>query len=184
MKYKHPTYTKYSCDLTGTVYGARGNPLKPMHHHTGYPVMTVRNSGKDQRQLRCHRFIVECVLGRELTPTEMVNHLDGNKHNNDYTNLEVTTAAGNTQHAYDTGLMTGRRGETHPNSKLTEDAVRHILASTEPHRILAELYGVRPNYISLVKSGRRWGYLKDESEGSTTIPSGSTGQVSGKRCEV
>ncbi|ENG7823813.1 HNH endonuclease, partial [Salmonella enterica] len=36
-------------------------------------------------------------------------HKDGNKQNNDASNLEWTTIAGNTQHAYRTGLAGGRK---------------------------------------------------------------------------
>ncbi|MBO5630402.1 MAG: HNH endonuclease [Aeriscardovia sp.] len=38
-----------------------------------------------------HRLIVEKMLGRKLSTDEIVHHIDGNKWNNDPSNLEVVT---------------------------------------------------------------------------------------------
>jgi len=38
-----------------------------------------------------HRYVMEQHLGRKLKPTELVHHIDGNKKNNDISNLELTT---------------------------------------------------------------------------------------------
>lgn len=36
-----------------------------------------------------HRIIAERILGRKLTPGEVVHHIDGNKRNNNPNNLQV-----------------------------------------------------------------------------------------------
>ena len=41
---------------------------------------------------------------------DIVNHIDGNKMNNHYTNLEWCNISMNTQHAYDNGLVFDRGG--------------------------------------------------------------------------
>ncbi len=38
-----------------------------------------------------HRIVAEEILGRPLAPGEIVHHIDGNKHNNDPSNLQVMT---------------------------------------------------------------------------------------------
>lgn len=40
-----------------------------------------------------HRVVAEQILGRPLTPGEIVHHIDGNKHNNHPSNLRVMTQA-------------------------------------------------------------------------------------------
>ena len=40
-----------------------------------------------------HRVVAEQMLGRPLKPSEIVHHIDGNKHNNDPSNLQVMTQA-------------------------------------------------------------------------------------------
>lgn len=53
-----------------------------------------------------HRVIMENHLGRLLDKSEVVHHLDGNKHNNDISNLEVLTA---NQHTKEHHRLHGRK---------------------------------------------------------------------------
>lgn len=47
----------------------------------------------------------------------MVNHIDGNKLNNNVNNLQWCTHSENMQHAYDTGLQTSKAGVNNGNYK-------------------------------------------------------------------
>jgi hypothetical protein len=51
------------------------------------------------------------------------------------------------------------RGEAHYRSKLTDDAVRQIRASTEEQSILARRYGVSQPLISNIRSGAGWKHV-------------------------
>ena len=42
------------------------------------------------KQVRLHRALMEAYLGRKLMPWELVHHRDGNKHNNELSNLAIT----------------------------------------------------------------------------------------------
>ena len=44
-----------------------------------------------------HRYIMEQILGRKLTKDEVVHHIDGNKLNNDPSNLQVMSRAEHTR---------------------------------------------------------------------------------------
>ena len=44
-----------------------------------------------------HRLIMEQILGRELSSDELVHHIDGNKWNNDPSNLTIVTRRENAQ---------------------------------------------------------------------------------------
>lgn len=50
-------------------------------------------------------------------------------------------------------------GEKHPNASLTEDAVRAIRASTEPHKALAAKLGVSPGTVWKVRNGYSWTHV-------------------------
>ena len=47
----------------------------------------------------------------------VVNHIDGNKRNNDYRNLEWATVSENTKHAFDNGLAHNDKGFADSQSK-------------------------------------------------------------------
>lgn len=48
-----------------------------------------------------HRKIAEDVLQRPLTKNEIVHHIDGNKLNNDRTNIQVMSRSEHTKHHYE-----------------------------------------------------------------------------------
>lgn len=90
-----------------------------------------------------------------------VNHIDGNKRNNSFDNLEWCTQKENIRHAVDTGLIAV--GEARHTSNLTEKEVREICkALSVEHRPyglytdLANKYNVAPSTIADIATGRSW----------------------------
>lgn len=75
-----------------TTSTGRWHNNKPVRiSDSGYPLIyepTHPRAYKDGWVLE-HRWLVEQDLGRVLTPDEHVHHKDGNRQNNDLTNLEV-----------------------------------------------------------------------------------------------
>lgn len=51
-----------------------------------------------QIRVKKHRWVTEIHLGRKLTPEEDVHHKDGNKQNNDISNLEVIAHGAHSTH--------------------------------------------------------------------------------------
>ena len=90
----------------------------------------------------------------------VVNHLDGNTRNNDFSNLEWTTDQGNNIHAFETGL--NPTGEKHHFAKLTENQVNEICKILEDERYygeyreLANQYNVSDNVIACIAKGKNW----------------------------
>ena len=62
--------------------------------------------------VKVHRFVVEAHIGRKLSSDECVHHIDGNKLNNDITNLEILTfkehARIHREHEADAGFVRQR----------------------------------------------------------------------------
>lgn len=160
MKKLHPYWTNYGASENGSVFGSRGGILKPIDHHTGYQVMTVRKHGI-QKQLRVHRFVWECFKG-EIPEDLVINHIDGDKHNNRLENLEIVTTQENIVHAW---VKLGRvsvKGEDKPTAKLTEDQVLIIINMCKEgvsNKVIADKFDIHPNYVSLIRHNKRWRHL-------------------------
>jgi len=65
--------------------------------HRGYLCLTKFVNGK-AKKFRVHRLKMEEHLGRRLEPYEIVHHKDGNRLNNEISNLEIMTFPEHTRH--------------------------------------------------------------------------------------
>jgi hypothetical protein len=100
---------------TGTVYGKRGKPVGNRPSNSRYMQVSTNHNGK-QHTFTVHTIIAH-VAGYDLEGMT-VNHIDGDKGNNELSNLEVITQSENIKHAVASGLVEGKR--------LTKEKVREI----------------------------------------------------------
>ena len=93
----------------------KGKVLKHSLDKRGYPC--VRVSINDVKKSdRIHRLVATAFV-KNPESKEQVNHKDGNKENNLYTNLEWSTNSENLQHSYDIGLRAHIKGSKAPSFK-------------------------------------------------------------------
>ncbi len=97
---KHPFYNLW-LGASGEVRGPRG-VRKVRLDRDGYERINVTHNAVHMTLL-VHRLVAETFLGPREGRT--VNHKDGNKRNNAVNNLEYLTAAENTTHAFQSGLV-------------------------------------------------------------------------------
>lgn len=103
-----------------------------------------------------HRVVLEAFSGPCPEGMEAA-HNNGNSFDNRISNLRWDTKSRNNQDKWLHG--TQQYGEAHPNSKLTEQDVKAIRASTESYQKLAHSYGVHKSTISFIKTKRNWNWL-------------------------
>jgi hypothetical protein len=115
--------------------------------HTKYynMVSLVDKDGK-VKTASVHRLVALAFLENPLN-LECVNHKDGNKLNNDISNLEWISIADNTRHAHKTRLNPSKKGENNPKSKLTEKQVielRHLYSTKKyKTKFLSEKFNLK-----------------------------------------
>lgn len=92
-----------------------------------------------------------------------VNHVDCNRYNNHYKNLEWVTSKENAVHAYNNGLYIITNGELNGCHKLTNEEVleiRKLCASNKCKQVdLAKKYGVAPVTISRIHNKTTWKHI-------------------------
>lgn len=64
----------------------------------GYMIGNIKLKGHRTLELRMHR-IVWMIFNGEIPAGMQINHIDGNKRNNNINNIEIVTPSGNIQHA-------------------------------------------------------------------------------------
>ena len=92
----------YFINEFGEVKNSQGKFIKPQKRADGYLQYQLSKNGI-RRMHKIHRLVaVEFV--ENSNNYNVVNHKDGNKLNNHYTNLEWCTSAPNNKHSWDMGL--------------------------------------------------------------------------------
>ena len=85
-----------------TITGEKHHSWKGGTIVHGYKI--IRNNGKSLRE---HRIVMENHIGRKLLSSESVHHIDGNKLNNDISNLELLTKKTHGNKHYPAGSLFG-----------------------------------------------------------------------------
>lgn len=104
-------YDDYKASSFGRIKSIKNSReliLKGCKDKDGYIVSSFRVNGI-KKTLRFHRLVAIAFHENNLNLPQ-VNHLDGNKENNDPNNLEWATALSNNIHAIKTGLREGVKG--------------------------------------------------------------------------
>lgn len=96
-------FPKYEVSNYGRIRNVKtGRILKTYINDRGYECVTLHKN-RIQYVKRVHRLVADAFYDGNHSGLD-VNHIDGNKLNNNLSNLEFCTRAENIQHAFRTGL--------------------------------------------------------------------------------
>ena len=110
---------------------------------TGYArVKLTRN--KHHKSYLVHRLVAEHFLDNNFKKL-FVNHIDGEKLNNCFSNLEWVSAKENTDHAYRAGLMGWK------SKKLNEGDIIYIRQSNEKISVLSKKFNISTRQIFSIR---------------------------------
>lgn len=144
---------------------------KPRNREDGYVVVNLRKDGTSW-VAPVHILVAKAFIPNpDNLPT--VNHIDGDKHNNNASNLEWASYSENNIHALRTGLRSPR-GNAISQYTLDGEYVASYKSACEAARVT----GLSRGAISHCLNGRMKKYggfiWRKQSESATTIPDGST----------
>ena len=151
-------------DLASRGFGGRAFAGKVMSQKkcaNGYRGVSLYPESGKQRHLLVHRLVAIAFLG-EMPKGYVVNHKDGNKANNNVSNLEWATPSENSKHAYRTGLARGLKGEDNPMSYLNNDTVKAIKILRGEgwnYSQIARAFNVDTGRIKKIVTGKLWGHI-------------------------
>lgn len=141
----------------GKVRSYKRKYLSTPCNSSGYKTVCLFKNG-ERKHKHVHRLVAEHFV-EGYDEGLVVNHLDGDKLNNNATNLEWCTQKENNIHAYNTGLKS--IGSDHHRSKLDElDVItikyfmRDVNGST-----LAKMFGVTKENINYIKANKIWKHI-------------------------
>lgn len=141
----------------------KGKILKLDKNKNGYFYLKLYNREK-HKTFRLACLVASHFLELPLIKKE-VNHKDGDKSNNTVCNLEYVTHKENQRHAYRLGLMKGRKGENHHNTKLKDKDILEIRKEYKKGKVtqlkLSDKYGISSSEISMICTKRIWKHVND-----------------------
>ena len=112
-------FHQYYVSSCGKVFGCTGNEMKQETTNRGYKRISLSINGKHERW-SIHRLVALLFIPNPEQKLE-VNHIDGNKENNDVSNLEWCSRSENEKHAHLNGLkpnmVKGKFGKDHIASR-------------------------------------------------------------------
>lgn len=165
--YQKQEYPNFEISNKGNLRNANTKKVyKQCVNKQGYCQVCVSLGSRDKKKVfRIHKAVAETFIPNpENKPVP--NHKDGNKLNNDVSNLNWATYSENTKHAFDNGFIPLFFGEENSFSKLTEEDIRYIRNTYIPKdrefgcRALAKKFGVSHQNISRIVNNKIWNGVK------------------------
>lgn len=170
-----PSAPGYYVDADGEVYNYRGRRIAQQVTEKGYCRVHLQVNGETKSKY-VHSLVAEVFIGPRPAGFQ-IRHLDGNKTNNSFDNIAYGTAKQNEADKELHGTKaTGNRNGTHTRPEKRPRGSNHgktvlhendVVYIKEQLNIggrgigikLAQTFGVSPQTISDIKSGRVWSHV-------------------------
>lgn len=144
--------------LGDTFKKIKGVVLKQNNHTVGYSIVSLHENSI-QKSYTVHRLVANAFIENKHNKP-YVNHIDGDKKNNHYLNLEWCTHEENTVHAVNNGLI--KKGSKRAHSKLKEsdvELIKELLKKGDSQSSISKIFNVSQSTISHIKLGKKWSHV-------------------------
>ena len=144
-----PNHPGFKARPDGTIIGKRGKPMTGYVDRCGYKEVLLSENGKTTNY-RAHRLIAETFIPNPNNLRD-VNHKDGNKLNNDISNLEWCSHSDNVIHSYKNRLQNRVTNTYGTYTVLNEEQIDSIYSMHSEgllDREIAEVIGCSRELVS------------------------------------
>jgi len=129
----------------------------------GYKEVQLYISPQVPKMVYVHRAVASAFIG-EIKTGYVINHKDGDKSNNNLSNLEIVTYSQNSKHAFDNKLSTNPvyHGSKHGMAKLDEDTVleiRSVYDKCKSIKNVSEKYTIPLGTIAKICYRQTWKHI-------------------------
>lgn len=156
------SYYAYNCRWRVGKAETPQRILQRAPHRSGYQRFVLIDIDGNGREYAAHRLVMMAFIGPCPEGME-INHIDGDRLNNNVENLEYCTRSDNAKHAYENDLWEHPVGERNGRAKLTDRSVKTIRKKYEgggyTHRQLAKMFGVDRSTIGRIIARKDWKHI-------------------------
>ena len=143
-----------------TDFCIKGKLLKPKTRKDGYKIIYL-SKDNNKKELYIHHLVAFAFIGKR-PKDHHICHNDGNKSNNNLSNLRYGTRSDNANDTLLHGTCYFKKGENNPSSKLKDDDIKYIWKNKgikTQNKLSLEL-GVCRQAISSIYNQKNWKHLK------------------------
>ena len=138
----------------------KGRILTIQTDANGYKYIHLNKSGKS-KAFKIHVLVARAFI-KNPKGHPFVNHKDGNKANNNVTNLEWCTQSENEKHAHSIGLK-NHKGENHPISQFSNEQILEVRRMFEKDKLSQREIGRKMNMnyktVHKIVHRQRWAHI-------------------------
>lgn len=150
----------YTVNSKGEFFSDNSGKMKTRDRAgTDYQIINFTLENGKKKTYRAHRLVLMAFNPVEGMENLEVNHIDGNKRNNQLENLEWCNASENQKHAFRLGLQKARKGEKSNFSKLSQEQIVLIFELRKQgmtQQEIAEIIGCTRSNISYILNKKTW----------------------------
>lgn len=145
-------YDGYMVSIDGDIFSTKTNKVLRPHLRRGYPTVSLQRDGVSKKEY-VHRITKLAVTKKRPHKRTIVNHKNGDKLQPHLSNLEWSSPRENTLHAIREGLYTPKCDFAPKLTETCRSGIISALSEKQPHRIIAETFGVSESTVRRIKRG-------------------------------